>query len=315
MIRAAEIQEWGAPPVAVRRPPPERAPGTTRVRVILAALNPVDLAIGSGRFYMPIPDPPFVPGAEMVGDVVESDALAPGTRVWGLLMTGAFAEEVVAADDRLVAVPDGLADDLAATAGIAGLAGWMSVMARGRLEAGERLLVLGGGGLVGQVAVQAGRAAGASELVAVCRSDAGRAAAEGRGARVVDGGASDLAAAVREALPDGADVVVDTLWGPAAPAALAALRPGGRLVQTGNAWAPVAEMPAGPMRGGRLDIRGFSVFSETPASLARGYAELAAAMGTGAVHAATEVVPLDEVAAAWARQAAGTGGVKLLLRP
>ena len=68
------------------------------------------------------------------------------------------------------------------------------------------------------------------------------------------------------------------------------------------------------MRGRRLDIRGFSVFSEEPATRARAYSALAEATLAGDVTLPLAVAPLDECPAAWERQAGGTGGVKLVLR-
>jgi NADPH2:quinone reductase len=288
------------------------APGSSLVRVRVAALNPVDLAIAAGRFYMPLPEPPFTPGAEAVGEVVSSAAYPAGTRVWCLAMVGCLAELVVAPDDGLVPVPDGLSDELAVAIGVAGLAGWMPVHDRGGLRAGETVVVLGASGVVGQVAVQAARGT-AGRIVAVARSADGRDRALALGADVALVPGPGLGEALAQACGDGADLVVDVLWGDAAPAAIAALRRGGRLVQVGSARAPTAEVTAGPLRGGRLDIRGFSVFSEEPAARSRGYAALAGAARAGDVILSLSVAPLDEGPAAWVRQAAGTGGTKLVL--
>ena len=123
----------------------------------------------------------------------------------------------------------------------------------------------------------------------------------------------DLATALRDACGDGADLVVDPLWGDAAIAALGALGHNGPLVQVGNAQAPSAELAPGVMRGGRLDIRGFSVFSEEAQTLAHAYSALAEATLAGDVRLPLAVKPLGECPAAWERQAGGTGGIKLVL--
>ena len=215
-------------------------------------------------------------------------------------------------DDGVVPVPDGLSDEMAVAVGIAGLAGWMPVRDRGGLVAGETVVVLAASGIVGQVAIQAARGI-ADRIVAVARSAEGRDQALALGADVALAIGPDLAAALRNACGDGADLVVDPLWGDPAIAALGALRHGGRLVQVGGAHAPTAELAAGPMRGGRLDIRGFSVFSEEPATRARAYSAVAEAALAGDVKLSLEVVPLGDCPAAWERQAGGTGGVKLVL--
>jgi NADPH2:quinone reductase len=272
------------------------------------------LAIAAGRFYMPVPDPPYVPGAEAVGEVIASRAHPPGTRAWCVTMTGALAEVASAPEESLVPVPGDAGDAPAAAVGIAGLAGWMPVRVRGALGEGETVVVLGASGVVGQVAVQAARAGGAGRIVAVARSEAGRERARALGADAAVATGPGLADALRDACGAGADLVVDTLWGGSAAAAIGVLRRGGRLVQVGNAEAPAAEVAAGPLRGGRLDLRGFSVFSEEPGDLAAPYRALAAAAARGDVRLRVVESSLAEAPAAWARLAAGAGGDKLVIR-
>jgi NADPH:quinone reductase-like Zn-dependent oxidoreductase len=313
-VRALCVPERGAAPELAEVRRPAAGAGQALVRVRAAAINPVDLAIAAGRFYMPTPPPPYVPGAEAVGEVLSSATHAPGTRVWCLPMTGGLAEVVAAPEERVAPVPDALPDEPAAAIGIAGLAGWMAVRSRGGVRAGETVVVLGAGGVVGQVALQAARSAGAGRVVAVARSDEGRRRAPELGADAVLPTPGDLAGALRAACPEGADVVVDTMWGSPAVAAIAALRRNGRLVQVGSSDGPSAEITAGPLRGGRIEIRGLSVFSEDPAAIVRAYAELAGEVVAGAVRLRLEAVSLERAPAAWARQAAGTGGVKLVVR-
>jgi NADPH:quinone reductase-like Zn-dependent oxidoreductase len=312
-VRALVVPARGAPPERAEVPGPAPAAGRALVAVRAASVNPVDLAIAAGRFYLPVPDPPYVPGAEGVGEVVASDRHPPGTRVWCLAMTGCLAEAVSAPAELVAPVPDELDDATASGLGIAGLAGWMAVRERGGLRPGETVVVLGAGGVVGQVAVQAARALGAGRVVAGARDQAGRERALRAGADAAIPTGPGLAEALREACPDGADLVVDPLWGSSAAAALGAMRRGGRLVQVGNAESPVAEVAAGPLRGGRIDVRGISLFSEDPADVVGAYADLAAAAARGEVRLAIERVDLDGAPAAWARQAAGPGGVKLVV--
>jgi NADPH2:quinone reductase len=315
-VRALSLPAWGATPVVADVPTPVASPGRALVRVSAASLNPVDLAVASGRFYMPLPDPPFVPGAEVVGEVVVDGIHPAGTRVWCLILTGGLGEVVAAPSERLVPVPDGIPDELAAALGVAGLAGWMPVRERGALVPGETVVVLGASGVVGQVAVRAARAGGAGRIVAVARRAEGRDRALALGADVALPTGDGLADALREACGDGADLIVDTLWGDSAAAAIGASAHGARLVQVGNAESPVMPMVAGPLRGGRLDLLGFSVLVEEPAEVARAYRELTAAVVAGEIDIDLEidVVGLDEAPAAWERQGAGTEGHKLVVR-
>jgi NADPH:quinone reductase-like Zn-dependent oxidoreductase len=315
-VRALSLPEWGATPIRADVPTPVAAPGMELVRVRAAALNPLDLAVASGRFYMPLPEPPFVPGAEVVGELVADGTHPAGTRVWCLVLTGGLCEVLAVPSERLVPVPDGISDELAVALGVAGLAGWMPVHERGSLAPGETVVVLGASGVVGQVAVCAARAGGAGRVVAVARRAEGRERALALGADVTLPTGDGLAEALREACPDGADLVIDALWGDSAAAAIGAAGRGARLVQVGNAESPVMPMVAGPLRGRRLDLLGFSVLVEEPAAVARAYGDLTAAVLAGDldVELDIDVIPLEAAVAAWERQAAGTRGHKLVVR-
>ena len=73
-MRALLVPAHGAAPEPREVPEPGPAAGRAPVRVGAAALNPVDLAIAAGRFDMPVPDPPYVPGAEAVAETVPAPA-------------------------------------------------------------------------------------------------------------------------------------------------------------------------------------------------------------------------------------------------
>jgi NADPH:quinone reductase-like Zn-dependent oxidoreductase len=313
-VRALVLPARGADPVLREVPAPT---GPARVRTLAAGLNPVDLAVASGRFYLPLPEPPYVLGCEGVGEVLASAAHPTGTLVWSVRHTGGhFAEEFAAEDAALVPVPEGLPPAFAAALGIAGLAGWMPVASRGAMRPGEHVVVLGASGVAGRVAVQAARALGAGRVVAVGRDAASleRAAALGADATVRIG-EGDLAAGLRDACGGGADLVVDMLWGEPLAACLGVLRRGARVVQVGSAAGQSAQVVAGPLRGGRIDVRGFSVFSEDPADVATGYRDLCRAALAGEVRLDLLEVPLSDAPAAWASQAAGTAGRKIVLVP
>jgi NADPH:quinone reductase len=316
MRTVVEIVDWGAPPVTARRQDSAPSPGDVVVRLLAAAINPVDIAIASGRFYGDVPALPFIAGAEAVGEVIAGSPHLLGRRVWCLATSGCFATEFAIPASRTIIVPEGVDDATAVALGIGGLPGWMGVRERGALGPGETVLVLGCGGAVGQVAIHAARESGAGRVVGAARSASGRQRALDRGAdTVVDLGTSgDLVAELRDACGGGADLVIDPLWGAPALAALAILRPDGRLVQIGNAAGPTAEIPAGTLRGGRLDIRGYSVFREPFADLGRAYAELVAvARRASGPLAEIHTSSLNDAARAWARQRDGADGVKQVL--
>ena len=104
-----------------------------------------------------------------------SDALPAGTRVWFFATAGmqpgdgSMADLCCVPDADVVPLADEVPDTLAAAVGLSGVAAWMALSWRAGLKAGERALVLGGGGAVGQVGIGAARALGASAVVAVAR--------------------------------------------------------------------------------------------------------------------------------------------------
>lgn len=313
-MKALTVTSWGATPSIHEVDEPRRQPGFSVLRMLAAGVNPVDLAIGSGRFYGDMPDPPFIVGAEVVGEVVESDTVPLGTRAWGIVTTGGFAEYCSVPDGHLIPVPDDVDDTTAAAYGIAGLAGWMSVRTRGEVREGETVLVLGASGVVGQVAIQTARQSGAGRIVAVSRTKEGVERALGLGADwFVAIGDGDVATELRDSCAPGADLIIDMLWGPPFQMALGAAAPRARFIQVGNAAATTATVPGGSLRGGRLDVRGFSVFTEAHADVARSYHDLLAMVHAGAIRLAVEPLPLVEAPVAWMRQAAGTAGRKLVL--
>jgi NADPH2:quinone reductase len=153
-------------------------------------------------------------------------------------------------------------------------------------------------------------------VIAAARSAEGRRRALSLGASdEVDLSVDDLRGALASAAAPGADLVVDALWGPPASAAIGALKRRGRLVQVGSSAAPAAELVGGPLRGGRIDIRGFSLFSEEREDVARAYAEAAAAALAGELRLRVERVPLTDGPAAWSRLVEGAGGAKLVVVP
>lgn len=306
----ARIDNWGEAPIVVDGPEPTAEPGYAVLKLLASSVNPLDIAIASKRFYLGGINPPYIPGAEIVGEVINSREHAPGTRVWGFCTSGGFAERAVVSEDRLVPVPPGLSDEQAVAMGIAGLAGWMAVRSRADLNLTDEVLVLGASGIVGQVAATAARLAG-NRVIAAGRNAK---ALAGLGASAtVDLSAPDLEAEISAAAPDGIDVVIDMVWGQSALAAISAMRRGGRLVQVGNAAGPMLNMPAGPLRAGRLDVRGFSLYSEPWPDIAAAYQELCRAAARGDVTVPTENVKLREVVSAWERQVAFVTGAKLVI--
>jgi NADPH2:quinone reductase len=272
-----------------------------------ASLNPVDLAIAAGTFYGGHPPLPFTAGREGVGRVVEGTSFAPGTRVYAMrTASGSLAERFTADEAEMWELPDG-DDAIAAALGIAGLAGWVAVEERGRLAAGERVLVLGATGVVGSVAMQAARLLGAGRVVAAGRDPERLDRCRRLGADVVvDLDADDLEATFRSAFPDGGpDLVIDPLWGPPALAALAIAPVGMRLVNLGQSAGAAVDLPSAVVRGRRLEIIGHTVFEAPKDVLAAAHRSMIEHARAGRLELGLQVYPLERTAEAWELQRGG----------
>ena len=310
-MRAAVLRAHGAPPELGSHPDPERGPGQTLVRVTAAPINPLDLLCATGTSYFGAPALPYVPGAQGVGVVAASDRLEAGQRVWfsnGAGMApgdGAMAELAVASDDAVLPLPDGVDDDLVAALGLSAIAAWMTLKWRAQLAAGERVLVLGASGTVGQVGVQAARLLGASRVIAACRDAGGRDRALELGADAVADLTGDDPVVLGDRLAQAADgkvdVVLDPVWGVPAQAALGLLDTGGRLVNLGSSAGPMASLGSAPLRSGVLSVLGYTNNALSGEQKATALEEILAHAAAGRLTTDREVLPLDQAAEAWMR--------------
>ena len=291
-------------------------------------MNPVDIAVGSGRFFAGNPDPPYVPCVEAVGRVVESDTFAKGALVYagmegmGLSRDGGGAEMVVAQDDGAVELPGETDAAVAASLGVAGLAAWLPLAWRAPVRPGETVLVLGGTGTLGLIAVQAAKILGAGRVVAAGRRPAGleRARAHGADATVqIDTFGTDapqtLAAALADACGgDGPSLVIDPLWGEPFVAALEAAAPGARIIQLGQSAGAEAVVASGLVRGKSVDILGFTNFAVPRDVMHEALLTLVEHASAGRVAFDLERIVLSDAGPAWERQAHGVD-TKLVLVP
>ena len=226
-IRAVTVDPAAPGRLAVRSVElrdPDRDEVTVRVTAI-------SLNRGETRRALQQAGPGWRPGWDFVG-VVETAASdgsgpGPGTRVVGILPTGAWAERVNCRTHAVAALPDAVGDAEAATLPVAGLTA-LHALRQGGLLLGRKVLVDGASGGVGHLACQLATAAGAQVWGHVRRQEYRAAVAEWCGDRVVLG--RELAAAK----PHGPFwLILDSLGGSALGAALGMLQPGGTCVTFG----------------------------------------------------------------------------------
>ena len=324
-MRAAVIQKYGAPPVCTEHTAPTPAEGEALIAVTAAPIIPLDLLCATGTSYFGSPPLPYVPGVQGVGRVVQATSVPEGARVWFPTTAGmrpgdgSMAELARAPEAELVMLPDAVDDTLVAALGLSAVAGWMALTWRARMQAGEQVLVLGAGGVVGQVAVQAARLLGARRVLAACRSAQAQDRARACGADVVvplqdDDSPATLTARLAAACDGPLDVVIDPLFGVPASAAAMLLGSRGRLVNLGSSAGDTASFSSAHLRSHTASVLGYtnndiSVEERRQALLA----VLRHAVDSG-LTVGHDVVPLEQVDAAWSRQADGSAPRRMVVQ-
>ncbi|WP_330285112.1 NADP-dependent oxidoreductase [Streptomyces sp. NBC_00588] len=231
-MRVITQHTLGGPEVLTIEDAPEPRPVPTEVlvRVRAIGLNPLEARLRQGEFPM-LGEPPFVLGWDISG-VVEDAPLTwrfrPGDEVFGMPLfpraAKGYAELVASPALHLVRKPASLTHVEAAALPIVGLTAWQGLVDLGGVTEGDRVLVHGGGGGVGHVAIQIAKAFGAYVITTAGGSK--REFVEDFGAdEVIDYTSVDFTEAIGEV-----DLVLDTIGGDAVERSLGVLRPGGHLV-------------------------------------------------------------------------------------
>jgi len=259
---AIEIREPGGPEVLVPvdRPMPLPAAGEVLIKVAAAGVNRPDVFQRLGR-YPPPPGVTDIPGLEVSGTITEvasgAGSFRIGDAVCALVAGGGYAEYCVAPAPQCLPAPRGL--ELVDTAAIPEtfLTVWTNVFERGRLQAGESILIHGGSSGIGTTAIQLARAFGARVFATAGSADK-CAACERLGAeRCINYRDADFVAAVREQTAGrGVDVVLDMVGGPYFPRNVEVLATEGRLVEIATLQGAKAELNIQTIMQRRLTITG-----------------------------------------------------------
>lgn len=238
-MKAIEIAGFGGPEVlrVAERPVPTPGVGELRVRVTASGVNRPDVLQRAGK-YPPPPGASDIPGLEVAGVIDAGDAqaladarLRVGDRVCALVAGGGYAQYCVAPVGQCLPVPQGWSDVEAASLPETLFTVWSNVFDRGRLQAGETLLVQGGSSGIGVTAIQLAKAMGARVIV-TAGSDEKCAACLALGAdHAINYKTRDFAAeALRLTEGRGADVILDMVAGDYVAREVQCLAEDGRLV-------------------------------------------------------------------------------------
>lgn len=299
-MKAVRFHEVGGPQVLQYEEVDQPAPmaGQVRVRVAASAFNAADDGMRAG--FLPIPiQLPHVPGYDVSGtvDAVGEgvDGLAIGDAVIGFLpmeRDGGAAEYVIAPAEALVPAPRSIPlADAAALPSVA-LTAWQALFDDGRLEAGQRVLIVGAGGVVGKYAIQLAKRAGV-HVIATASPRSIDAVRDAGADQVIDHTATDLL----DAIDGRVDVLLNLA--PIDPqqftAYVAAVNDGGAVVST-TAFMPT---PGDDSRG----VRAATVFVRPDRDRLR---ELVALVDDGRLTIeVTRRIPLTQLPALHAEAAAG----------
>lgn len=248
-MKAVVCRQYGPPESLTLEalPSPAPGPGEVVVRVKAASLNFPDVLIIQDKYQLK-PPLPFSPGSELAGVVKEVGAGVEGVKrgdsVLAVIGYGAFAEEVKVEAGRLVPIPEGM--DFVTAAAFLLTYGTCdhALRDRGRLAAGETLLVLGAAGGVGIAAIEIGKALGA-RVIACASSDEKLAACREHGAdATIDYARQEVRERIRELTEGkGVDVVLDPVGGPLTEPALRSTAWRGRLLVVGFAAGEIPKIP------------------------------------------------------------------------
>lgn len=264
-MKAIEISSFGAPEVLrlADRPAPVPGAGEVLIRVSASGINRPDVLQRLGHYPAPA-GASDIPGLEVAGVIVSGDAQAMaaahlnvGDRVCALVTGGGYAELCVAPAAQCLPIPEGLTDLEAAGLPETYFTVWSNVFDRGRLQAGETLLVQGGSSGIGVTAIQMAKAMGANVIV-TAGSDDKCAACLALGAdHAINYKTQDFEAeALRLTQGRGVDVVLDMVAGAYVAKELNCLAEDGRLVIIAVQGGVQAEVNAGLVMRKRLTVTG-----------------------------------------------------------
>ena len=314
-MKAIVFDRFGGPDVlrVSAMPTPEPAEGEVRIAVVATSVNPVDWKVREGLLQERMPhELPIIPGWDAAGTIDSLGASVTGfrvgDRVWAYcrkptIKWGTYAEFVTMDAAAVARMPPKLDFASAAAMPLVGLTAWQALFDVGHVIAGQTLLVHGGSGGIGSLAIQLGRHAGA-RVVTTARPE-NHDYVRGLGAEAaIDYTAGDWVAAARRIVPEGFDAVLIAVGGEAVREGYGVLRPGGILVSiTGAPDAAEAE---------RHCVRAEYLFVSPSGHQ---LAELGTLVENGSVKPPLiEELPLASAAEAQRRSAAGHVRGKLVLR-
>jgi len=311
-VRAVRLHRFGTPLRLDEIDDPVPSEGESVLDVRFAGVNPVDVWLTNGDVAGGRQRLPFVPGTEATGLVDGQPVLVHGAGV-GVSRDGLYAERAAVPQAAVRPLPDGTGLAEAAALGVPGSTAWLIVHDVARLTGEDRALVLGATGGVGSLVVQLARRAGCvvwGQTSSPDKLDFLRGFAPD-GAVVAS--SDQLPAAVADLSPT---VVFDALGGGFTDAAIAAVRPGGRVVLYGTSAGPTGTLDLRAMYKKGVDLRAYSATFTPDERIREATEAVLRDLAEGTLRPFVDtVLPLEDAEEAHRRLRAREIRGKLLLAP
>ncbi len=307
-MKAATVKGAGQSPVYGDFPDPVPSSDSQLVKVTASALSGLARRRATGTHYSSSHQFPLVVGVDGVG------LLQDATRVYFAMPKephGGVAEQTIVSPDRCLPLPDELDDVSAAAIANPGMSSWAAYTERAKLKAGETVLINGGTGAAGRLAIQIAKHLGAKKVIATGRNPAGLRRAADLGADVILPLIEDRAALESSFVQEfaaGVDVVIDYLWGKSAESLLKARAEVGRdagplrYVEVGAASGGKISLPGNVLRSSSIELMGSGLGSVPTPRLLHCVDELFKATVPGGFKIDMQSVPLSDFEAAWSNE-------------
>lgn len=311
-MKAAIIQVAGGKPIYGDFAEPVATEGAEIIAVKAAALSQFSKARSAGSHYSSDAEFPVIAGADGVG--VNAD----GRRVYFVLPSapyGSLAEKALVRPKLTVPVPDNLDDVTAAALANPGMSACASLVERAVLKPGETVLINGATGTAGRLAVQIAKHLGAGKVIATGRNEAELEELKAIGADVIVPFTLGLMhptegkhyeEAIKAAIADGVNVVVDYLWGQSARTVVAAIARSiedatpVRFVHVGGASGEDSiDLPGAALRSSSIQLMGSGLKSVPLERLLAAIANVFSMSNAANLQIATRILQLSSIEEAW----------------
>ena len=325
-MSVVDLTGFGGPETLIpgRRPIPTPGPGEVLIRVAAAGVNRPDIIQRLGR-YPPPAGASDILGLEVAGEVVD---VGPGVTGWSagqsacaLLPGGGYAEYATAPALQCLAIPEGLTDVEAASLPETAFTVWRNIFDLGGFRPGDSVLIHGGAGGIGVMAIQMVTALGGRAIATAGSARKVRACLDLGAVAAIDYQTEDFVEAARTATDGrGADIILDMVGGDYLPRNMAAAAAGGRIVHIAFLRGAKAEIDLSRLMQKRLIITGSTLRPISVAEKGEIAAKLARtvwpAIARGAIRPVIDsVYPFDQAAEAHRRMESSQHIGKIMLTP